>query len=84
MDLHSYLSAMLYYRAVITSGVDHGYILYILHIIHVVTKVGSARRVPTSDSDVGAEGAGGSTQVVVGLGSRRPPTVILWRSDRAG
>src|SRR4051812_11894356 len=33
---------------------------------------------------MGAEGAGGSTQVVVGLGSRRPPTVTLWRSDRAG
>ena len=32
---------------------------------------------PASDSDVGAEGAGGSIQVVVGLGSRRPPTVTL-------
>ena len=74
---------MLYYRAVIMSGVDHGYILYI-HTIQVVTKVGSARRVPASDSDVGAEGAGGSIQVVVGLSSRRPPTVTLWRSDRAG
>ena len=56
---------MLYYRVVITSGVDHGYILYILHMIHVVTKVGSGHRVPASDSDVGAEGAGGSIQVVV-------------------
>ena len=33
---------------------------------------------------LGAEGAGGSTQVVVGLGSRRPPTVTLRWSDRAG
>ena len=74
---------MLYYRAVITSGVDHGYILYI-HTIHVVTKVGSARRVPASDSDVGAEGAGGSIQVVVGLGSRWPLTITLWQSGRAG
>ena len=39
-----------------------------------VTKVGSTRRVPASDSDVGAEEAGGSIQVVVGLGSRRPLT----------
>ena len=39
----------------------------------MVTKVGSARRVPASDSDVGAEGAGGSIQVVMGLGSRQPP-----------
>ena len=31
---------------------------------------------------LGDEGAGGSTQVVVGLGSRRPPTVTLRRSDR--
>ena len=33
---------------------------------------------------LGAEGAGGSTQVVVGLGSLWPPTVTLRRSDRAG
>ena len=67
------------------SGCDHGYILiYIRYMITVVTKVGSARRVPASDSDVAAEGAGGSTQVVVGLGSRQPPTVTLRRSDRAG
>ena len=32
---------------------------------------------------MGAEGAGGSIPVEVGLGSRRPPTVTLWRSDRA-
>ena len=68
---------MLYYRAVITSGVDHGYILYILHMIRVVTKVGSARGVPASDSDEGAERTGGSIPVEVGLGSRRPPTVTL-------
>ena len=49
----------------------------------MVTKVGSARRVPASDSDVGAERTGGSIPVVVGLGSRWPPTVTLWRSDRA-
>ena len=30
----------------------------------------------------GTEGAGGSIQVVVGLGSRRPLTVTLWWSDR--
>ena len=33
---------------------------------------------------MGAEGAGGSIQVVVGLSSRRPLTVTLRRSDRAG
>ena len=67
------------------SGGDHGYILtYMIYDIHVVTKVGSARRVPASDSDVGVEGAGGSIQVVVGLGSQRTPTVTLWQSDRAG
>src|SRR3954470_14980751 len=33
---------------------------------------------------MGAEGAGGSIPVEVGLGSRRPPTITLWRSDRAG
>ena len=32
---------------------------------------------------LGAEGAGGSTKVVVGLGSRRPLTVTLRRSDKA-
>ena len=53
-------------------------------MIHVVTKVGSAHRVPASDSNVGAEGAGGSTQVLVGQGSRRPLTVTLRRSHRAG
>ena len=41
----------------------------------MVTTVGSARRVPTSDSDEGAERTGGSIPVEVGLGSRRPPTV---------
>ena len=40
---------------------------------HVVTKVGSARWVPASDSDEGAERTGGSIPVEVGLGSRRPP-----------
>ena len=34
---------------------------------HVVTKVGSARGVPASDSDEGAERTGGSTRVEVGL-----------------
>src|SRR3954467_11544857 len=33
---------------------------------------------------MGAEGAGGSIPVEVGLGSRRPPIVTLWRSDKAG
>ena len=76
---------MLYYRAVITREVITGiYIHTYLLTIHVVTKVRSARRVPASDFDVGAEGAGGSIQVVVGLSSRRPPTVTLRRSDRAG
>ena len=42
----------------------------------MVTKVGLARRVPASDSDVGAEGAGGSIQVEVGLGSCNTPDVI--------
>ena len=64
------------------SGGDHGYILYTLYMIHVVTKVGSARRVPANESDVGAERTGGSIPVEVGLGSRRPPTVTLWRSDK--
>ena len=66
---------MLYYRVVITREVITGIYLHTYYMIHVVTKVGSARRVPASDSDVGAEGAGGSIQVVVGLGSRRPPTI---------
>ena len=60
---------MLYYWAVITSGGDHGYILYTLYMIHVVTKVGLAQGVPASDSDEGAERTGGSTPVEVGLGS---------------
>ena len=55
-----------------------------IHTIQMVTKVGSARRVPASDSDEGAERTGGSIPVEVGLGSRWPPTVTLWRSDRAG
>ena len=59
------------------SGVDHGYILYTLYMIHVVTKVGSARRVPASDFDVGAERIGGSILVEVGLSSRWPLTVTL-------
>ena len=53
-------------------------------MIHVVTKVGSARRVPASDSDVGVGRTGGSIPVKMGLGSRRPSTVTLWRSNRAG
>ena len=65
---------MLYYRAVFTSGVDHGYLLCI-HTIHVVTKVGQLIEYPQVIPMLGAEGAGGSTQVVVGLGSRWPPTV---------
>ena len=63
------MSAMLYYRAVITQEVITGVYFYTYYMIHVMTKVGSARRVPASDSNVGAEGAGGSIQVVVGLGS---------------
>ena len=67
------------------SGGDHGFIhTYILYRLHDVTKVGSARRVPASDSDVGAERTGGTILVEVGLGSQRPPTVTMWRSDRAG
>ena len=61
-----------------------GIYLHTYYMIHVVTKVGSARRVPASDSDEGAERTGGSIPVEVGLGSRRPPTVTMWRSDRAG
>ena len=60
---------MLYYWVVVTLGGDHGYILYTLYMTHVVTKVGSARGVPASDSDEGAERTGGSTPVEVGLGS---------------
>ena len=69
MALHSYPSTMLYYWAVITSGGDHGYIHTYIHTIQVVTKVGSARRVPACDSDVGAERTGGSIPVEVSLGS---------------
>ena len=61
-----------------------GVYIYKYYMIPVMTKVGSARRVPAIDSDVGAERTGGSISVVVGLGSRRPQTVTLWRSDRAG
>ena len=75
---------MLYYQAVITREVITGLYLHTYYMMHVVTKVGLARRVPASDSDVGAEGAGGSIQVVVGLSSPRRPTVTLWRGDRAG
>ena len=53
-------------------------------MIHVVTKVGSARRVPASDPNVGAERTGGSIQVVVDLSSRRPPSVTLRWIERAG
>ena len=75
---------MLCYRAVITREVVMGIYLYSYYMILMVTKVGSAHRVPASDSDVGAEGAGSSIQIVVGMGSRRPPTVTLWWSDREG
>ena len=84
MSLHSCLYGMLYYRAMITWEVITGIYLYKLYVIQVVTKVGSARRVPASDSDVGAERKGGSIPVEVGLGSPRPPTVTLWWIDRAG
>ena len=43
-----------------------------MHTIQMVTKVGSARRVPASDPEMGAEGAGGTIKVVMGLGSRQP------------
>ena len=69
MALHSCPSALLYYRAVITREVIAGIYYTYLHTIQMVTKVGSAHRVPASDSDVGAERAGGSIPVVVGLGS---------------
>ena len=49
------MSAMLYYRAVITREVIMGIYLHTYYMIHVVTKVGSARRVPASDSNMGAE-----------------------------
>ena len=75
---------MLYYRVVITREVIVGIYLHTHYMIHVVTKVGSAHRVPASDFDVGAGRTGGSIPVEVGLGSRRPPAVTLWRSDRAG
>ena len=52
---------MLFYRAVITWVVITG--IYYIHTLHT----------HDDDSDMGAEGAGGSTQVVVGLGSRQPP-----------
>ena len=84
MALHSCPSAVLYYRAVITWAVIMGIYLYTIYMTHVVTKVGSARGVPASGSDEGAERTGGSIPVEVGLGSRRSPTVTLWRSDRAG
>ena len=84
MALHSCPSAVLYYRAVITREGITGIYLHTYYMIHVVTKVGSARRVPASDSDLGAERTGGSIPVEVGLGSRQPPTVTLWRSDMAG
>ena len=60
---------MLYYRVVITQEVITCIYLQTYYMIHVVTKVGSARRVPASDSDEGAERTGGSIPVEVGLGS---------------
>ena len=60
---------MLYYWAVITREVIAGIYLHTYYMIHVVTKVGSARGVPASDSDEGAERTGGSIPVEVGLGS---------------
>ena len=60
---------MLYYRAVITREVITGIYYIHLYMTLVVTKVGSARGVPASDSDEGAESTGGSTPVEVGLGS---------------
>ena len=52
---------MLYHRAVITRVVITG--IYYIYTLHT----------HDDDSEMGAEGAGGSTQVVVGLGSRQPP-----------
>ena len=75
---------MLYYRAMITQELITDIYLYTLYMIQVVTKVGLARRVPASDSDVGAGRTGGSIPVEVGLGSRQPLTVTLWPSDGAG
>ena len=60
---------MLYYRVVITWEVVTGIYLYTIYMTHVVTKAGSARGVPASDSDEGAERTGGSIPVEVGLGS---------------
>ena len=65
MALHSCPSAMLYHRAVITRVVITG--IYYIHTLHT----------HDDDSEMGAEGAGGSTQVVVGLGSRQPPDGYL-------
>ena len=59
---------MLYYWAVITSGGDHGYILYTLYMIHVMTKVGLARGVPAVDSRIG-----GWKDIL----SRQPPVWIF-------
>ena len=50
---------MLYYRAVITRVVITG--IYYIHTLHT----------HDDDSEMGAEGAGGSTQVVVILCSRQ-------------
>ena len=63
---------MLYYRAVITREMITGiyYILYTVTLLMILF-------------GDGAEGAGGSTQVVVGLGSRWPLTITLRWSDRA-
>ena len=69
MALHSCQSALLYYWAVITREVIMGIYYTYIHTIQMVTKVGSARRVPASDSDVGAGRTGGSIPVEVGLGS---------------
>ena len=52
---------MLYHRVVITRVVIMG--IYYTHTLHT----------HDDDSEMGAEGAGGSTQVVVGLGSQQPP-----------
>ena len=65
---------MLYYLVVITSGVDHGYILYIIHMIHVMTKVGLARGVPAVDSRIG-----GWKDIL----SRRP-SVWIFVAEREG
>ena len=49
----------------------------IYYILYTVT-------LPGYCLEMGAEGAGGSIPVEVGLSSRRPLTVTLWWSDRAG